>query len=248
MTNSKNNPVSMKNSKTVIFTDRSVKSVDLLLKDINKYSVLSNEEEYDLWERMQKGCSTAREKLINSNMRFVVTMAKKFTWSGVPLEDLIVCGTIGLTLAADHFDANRGYRFLTYAVWWIESELKKAVTDNLPYTEMASLEAPFTNGDDEVNSLLDIIESRNEKAPDWALTYLSEMNAMKQRVRNRYFDEAASIFEDAIEANEKGLTIYDIARKYKISEEHVRQLLSQIKRELKEYLSSHRSHYYPLAA
>ena len=83
--------------KRVIFTDRSVLSVDLFLKDIRKYPVLSAEEEYDLWERMQKGSSAAREQLINCNMRFVVTLAKKYLGNGVALEALMMCGAIALT-------------------------------------------------------------------------------------------------------------------------------------------------------
>ena len=105
----------MKNSKRVIFTDRSVLSVNLLLKDIKKFPLLTADDEYDLCQRMQKGSRSAREQLINCNMRFVVSIAKKYLWSGVPFEDLITCGAIGLTLAADRFDATRGYRFLSFA-------------------------------------------------------------------------------------------------------------------------------------
>ncbi len=222
----------MKN-KTIIFTDRSVKSVDLLLKEISKYPVLSNaEEEYALWERMQKGSRAAREQLINSNMRFVVSMAKKYTWSGVALEDLISCGAIGLTLAADRFDATRGYRFLSFAVWWIDAELKKAVTDQWPYEQMVSLDAPLGTSDDDCTTLLDILPSSCVKAPDWAMTYHTEKAAMKEHVRNKLFDEAASIFEDALEMSAKGLTLYDVARRHNVSEEQVMKMLKQIREEL----------------
>lgn len=228
----------MKNCKRVIFTDHSVLSVDLLLKDINKYPLLTAEDEYDLWERMQKGSDCAREHLINCNMRFVVSAAKKYLWSGVALEDLIICGAIGLTLAADRFDATRGYRFLSYAVWIVDAELKKAVTEHWPFQQMSSLDATIKSDDeDEEKTLLDVIESRSEKAPDWAITYLSEMAATKEKVRKRHFDEAATIFEEAMEMKEKGLTLYDVARKHRISEERVRQLLHMIKEELNDDLS-----------
>ena len=229
----------MRNFKRVIFTDRSVLSVDLLLKDINKYSPLTADEEYDLWQRMQKGSYSAREQLINCNMRFVVTMAKKYLWSGVALEDLIICGAIGLTLAADRFDATRGYRFLSFAVWLIDAELKKAVSEHWPYQQMISLDARLMSDDEkDERTLYDVIASRSEKAPDWAITYLSEMEATKEKVRKRIFDEAATILEEAVEMKEKGLTLYDVARKHRISEERVRQLLHMIKEELKDDLSS----------
>lgn len=221
--------------KRVIFTDRSVLSVDLFLKDIRKYPVLSAEEEYDLWERMQKGSSAAREQLINCNMRFVVTVAKKYLGKGVALEDLMMCGAIGLTLAADRFDATRGYRFLTYATWMVEAELKKAVAKNWRYKKMLSLDMPIMSDDEkEEETLIDKIENRSEKAPDWAITYLTEMKATKEKVRNRFFDEAATIFEEAMEMNEKGITYYDVARKHGISEERARQLLKMVKEGLKD--------------
>jgi RNA polymerase sigma factor (sigma-70 family) len=225
----------MKIVKRVIFTDRSVLSVDLFLKDIRKYPVLSAEEEYDLWKRMQKGSSAAREQLINCNMRFVVTLAKKYLGNGVALEDLMMCGAIGLTLAADRFDATRGYRFLTYATWMVEAELKKAVAKNWRYEKMLSLDMPIMSDDEkEEETLIDKIENRSEKAPDWAITYLTEMKATKEKVRNRFFDEAATIFEEAMEMNEKGITYYDVARKHSISEERARQLLKMVKEGLKD--------------
>lgn len=229
----------MKNSKTVIFTDRSNKCVDLLLKDIRNYPLLTTAEERDLWERMQKGSKAARERLINCNMRFVVSMAKKYLWSGVSLDDLIICGAIGLTQAVDRFDATRGYHFLSYAVWWIAAELKKAVTEHWPYQQMSSLDAPLdANDNDSSETLLDILQSSNVCAPDWALSYLSEISAAKDRIRKRHFDEAASIFEDALEMNAKGLTLFDIARKHGVSEEQVRQLLKMIRTELESDFSS----------
>ena len=183
----------MRNSKRVIFTDRSVLSVDLLLKDIKKFPLLTADDEYDLCQRMQKGSRSAREQLINCNMRFVVSIAKKYLWSGVPFEDLITCGAIGLTLAADRFDATRGYRFLSFAVWLVEAEMKKAVT---------------------------------------------EQSRMKEMVRKRFFDEAASILEEAVEMKVMGLTFFDVARKHGVSEEQARQLLKMIKRELQDNCSA----------
>lgn len=233
----------MRNSKRVIFTDRSVLSVNLLLKDIKKFPLLTADDEYDLCQRMQKGSRSAREQLINCNMRFVVSIAKKYLWSGVPFEDLITCGAIGLTLAADRFDATRGYRFLSFAVWLVEAEMKKAVTEQSRYEQMRSLDATFKSADDkEEQTLLDVIENSSEKAPDWAVTYLTEMASMKEMVRNRFFDEAASILEDAIVMKEKGYGLFDVARKHRVSEEKVRQLLDMIKRELKDDFKSSSYH------
>ena len=232
-------------SKNVIYTDRSNRSVDLLLKDISKYHHLSTDEEFSLWQLMQKGDMDAREQLINCNMRYVVTLAKKYLWSGISLEDLILTGAVGLTLAADKFDATRGYRFLSYAVWWIDAELKKAVTKHRPYQLMSSLDAPLDAFDDTSDDyrLLDIIPADVE-TPDWALTSLSEMSAAKQLVRQHFFDGAASLFEDVVFMHDRALTLQSIARKHGITVERARELLHQIKAMLKQ----HYRHSYHLAA
>ena len=86
----------MKKHKSVVFIDHSVMSVNLLLKEIEKYKVLSQEEEYNLWEQMREGKGIARKQLINSNLRFVLGRAIKYLWSDVPLEDLFQAGSVGL--------------------------------------------------------------------------------------------------------------------------------------------------------
>ena len=226
-------------SKKDIFTDRSVRSVNLLLKEIKKYPLLSKEEECSLWERMQNGSKSAREKLICCNLRYVVTMAKKYLWSGIALEDLINTGAVGLTMAADRFDATRGHRFLSYGIWYVESELKKAVTGHWPYKQMCSLDVPDDPRDGGGGAtLLDLIPSDRVKAPDWAVTYLSELAAAKERVRKQFFDEAASIFEEAVIIKNKGLFISDLSKKHGVSESDVKNLLRLIGKDLKEYFEA----------
>ena len=231
------------NNNRVTFINRSILSVKLLLKEIAKFPLLTAEDEYRLWQRMQEDCHAAREQLINCNMRFVLSEARKYLRSGVAFEDLVICGAIGLTRAADRFEATRGYRFITYAVWWIEDEMKKAITEHWSHHNTKSLDAPINPYDStEERTYFDIIENGNENAPDWAMTYLSEMEAVKEKVRKRHFDEAASILEDAIVMKEKGYGLFDVARKHRVSEEKVRQLLDMIKRELKDDFKSSSYH------
>ena len=221
-------------NKKVIFTDRSVKSVDLLLKEISKYPILSNDDEYSLWECMQKGSMAARDRLICCNMRYVVTMAKRYLWSGMALEDLISTGAIGLTMAADRFDASRGTRFLLYAVWYIDCELKKTVTGNYPYLKLASLDDPIDDWEEEGGTLLDLVANKGAKAPDWAMRYLTELAAMKKRVSKKFFDEAGSIFEEVVEMKDKGLSLHDVAKRHGVSESDIRNLMNLIRKDLKE--------------
>lgn len=96
-------------------------------KEIHKLPLLSRSEETELARRAQKGDAPAREKLIQANLRFVVNVAKRFHAHGLPLEDLVSEGNIGLIMALDHFDPEKGYRFISYAVWWIRQTILKAI-------------------------------------------------------------------------------------------------------------------------
>lgn len=99
-------------------------------KDINKYTIYSGEEQIELARKAKQGDERSREKLINSNLRFVVTCAKKYTNQGIPLIDLIQAGILGLCLSIDNFDPDKGYKFLSFAVWYIRREIIKEIYNN----------------------------------------------------------------------------------------------------------------------
>lgn len=107
-------------SKKIIYTDYKDELLNSYLKDISKYKVLDSSEVADLISRAQAGDEEARNKVITSNLRFVVTIAKRYQNRGISLMDLIAAGTEGLIKSVDKFDLNRGTVFLTYAGWWIK--------------------------------------------------------------------------------------------------------------------------------
>jgi RNA polymerase primary sigma factor len=114
-------------SKKIIFTDRSDSLLDSYLKDISKYKILDSDEVTRLICEAQKGDDVAREQVIKSNLRFVVTIAKQFQNRGIPLMDLISSGNEGLMKAIDKFDPERGVTFLSYAVWWIRQSIYNSI-------------------------------------------------------------------------------------------------------------------------
>ena len=107
-------------SKKVIYTDYKDELLNSYLKDIAKYKVLDSNEVAILISKAQAGDQAARDKVITSNLRFVVTIAKQYQNRGISLMDLIAAGTEGLIKSVDKFDVNRGTVFLTYAGWWIK--------------------------------------------------------------------------------------------------------------------------------
>ena len=101
----------------------------MYLKEINKIPMISHEEEVELAQKAQAGDTAAKNKLVNSNLRFVVNVAKKYQNHGLDLSDLISEGNLGLLTAVDKFDVNKGYHFISYAVWWIRQSILKAICE-----------------------------------------------------------------------------------------------------------------------
>lgn len=113
--------------KKIIFTDRSDSLLNTYLRDISRYKILEYSEVNELIKKAQNGDKEAREKVINSNLRFVVTVAKQFQNRGLPLMDLISSGNEGLMKAVDKFDTERGVTFLSYAIWWIRQSIYNSI-------------------------------------------------------------------------------------------------------------------------
>jgi RNA polymerase primary sigma factor len=101
----------------------------LFLKEINRIPIMSREEEEITARAAAAGDKAARDKLINSNLRFVVNIAKKYQGLGLPLEDLVATGNVGLVTAADRFEVDKNNRFISYAVWWIRQSILSALSE-----------------------------------------------------------------------------------------------------------------------
>lgn len=146
--------------------------ISTYIKEVEKIPLLSREEEYNLAVLAKQGDSAARNKLVEANSRFVISVAKKFQGRGLPLEDLISEGNIGLLTAVDKFEPEKGFHFISYAVWWIRQSIMKAIADKsrmvrLPVNrldeaekysvDVCSLDVPVNEGDD--TTVGDFIES-----------------------------------------------------------------------------------------
>jgi RNA polymerase primary sigma factor len=112
------------------FTNREGKSLDQYFLEIGKVDLLTPDEEIDLAIKIKKGDKLAQEKLIKANLRFVVSVAKHFQNKGLSLGDLINEGNLGLIKAAHRFDETRGFKFISYAVWWIRQGIMSAIADH----------------------------------------------------------------------------------------------------------------------
>jgi len=152
----------------------------IYLSEINCIPMLTREEEETAARSAAAGNEKAREKLVSANLRFVVTVAKKYQGLGLPLDDLISEGNIGLINAADRFDVNKGYHFISYAVWWIRQAIMSALCEKsrmirLPVNRAADLVRIEKAGkmmerqmshDDEVKEIADILSMEKSRVSD----------------------------------------------------------------------------------
>ncbi len=147
---------------TKSITNRESASLDKYLQEIGKYELISVEEEVELAQRIRKGDQEAIEKLTQANLRFVVSVAKQYQNQGLTLPDLINEGILGLIKAAEKFDGTRGFKFISYAVWWIRQSIMQAINEQsrivrLPLNQVSSLS--------KYNKAVAEFEQKNQRRP-----------------------------------------------------------------------------------
>jgi RNA polymerase primary sigma factor len=147
---------------TKSITNRESQSLEKYLQEIGKVDLLTPEEEVDLAKRIKQGDQIALEKLTKANLRFVVSVAKQYQNQGLSLSDLINEGNLGLIKAAQRFDETRGFKFISYAVWWIRQSILQALAEQsrivrLPLNKVGSL--------NKINKAFSELEQEYEREP-----------------------------------------------------------------------------------
>lgn len=143
-------------------TNRESAALERYLQEIGHEELLSTEEEVELAQRIKKGDRKALEKLTKANLRFVVSVAKQYQSQGLSLSDLINEGNLGLIKAAERFDETRGFKFISYAVWWIRQSILQAIAEQsrivrIPQNQVSSVS--------KINKALHKFEQENERRP-----------------------------------------------------------------------------------
>ena len=215
------------NGKNITFTDRSVRSVDLFLSDVNSTTPLTTEQEYNLWALMRQGDSSARNQLIEANLRFAVSVAKRFLPSGASFEDLIQAGCEGLVRAVDKFDASLGYRFISFATWFVKNEVSKAAYDYIEH-HVESLDAPINDDDDKTYA--DFLRCSPCQSTDWNLRYREALETLKRQAEERQYGLGkltAELHQMLID----GYTTADFAKRHHLNEQKMLYILSILREE-----------------
>ena len=267
---------------TKSITNRESASLDKYLHEIGKEELITVEEEVELAQRIKKGDPVALEKLTKANLRFVVSVAKQYQNQGLSLPDLINEGNLGLIKAGQKFDETRGFKFISYAVWWIRQSIIQAVAEQsriirLPLNQIGSLhkinrafakfeqeherkpspeelaetlelpadkvadtlkvsgrhvsvDAPFVDGED--NSLLDVLVNNDSPNADRALMMESlgkEIHRALATLTERETDIIRMFF--GIGCQE--MTLEEVAEKFGLTRERVRQIKEKAIRRLR---------------
>ena len=156
------------------FIDTSEESISRYLKDVRKIDMLTPEEEVELAKKVREGDRAATEKLVTANLRFVISIAKEYQNQCLPLADLINEGNFGLIKAAQKFDPERGFRFISYAVWWVKQSIIQSLNDN---ARTVRLPVNVTNNIAKLKREISAFEQEHGRKPtdgDMDLTLLNQ--------------------------------------------------------------------------
>jgi RNA polymerase primary sigma factor len=266
-------------------TNRESPSLEKYLREISRVEMLNADDEVQLFLRIKQGDKTAKEKLVNANLRFVVSVAKQYQGQGLSLPDLINEGNLGLIKAVDRFDPTRGFKFISFAVWWIRQGIIHALADQgrlvrLPLNKVTTrarlrqasarleqqLDRPATESelaaelgisetevsmhlthqdthtsldspilDDDEGSLLDVMENKNAERTDETVSHKDSLRLEIQRclsILPRRQQEMLCCYFGI--GHDYPLSLDEIARRYQITTERVRQIRDKALMKLRE--------------
>lgn len=260
-------------------THRTEGSISRYFHEISKYSIITAEEEVELSVRIRNGDAIALEKLVVANLRFVISVAKQYQNQGLSFPDLINEGNLGLVKAAKKFDETRGFKFISYAVWWIRQSIIQAISDQtrivrlplnrlssinkisraLPYLEQefereptdaeiadyidltndevkqandikkrqVSFDKPISNDSNNEFSLYDIVQTGSIPLPDSNTMTESLVTNIKRALNKLTKREATILIMSFGLFNTPIFSLHDIAIKYSMSSERIRQIKSR---------------------
>ncbi|MCL6266912.1 sigma-70 family RNA polymerase sigma factor [Flagellimonas myxillae] len=144
-------------------TDRGGESLSRYLVEVGRIPMITEDEEVDLAEKIRNGDTEALEKLVNANLRFVISVAKQYQGRGLRLHDLINEGNLGLVKAATKFDETRGFKFISYAVWWVRQGILQAITEN---SRIVRLPLNKINVINKINQVCSHFEQTHQRMPN----------------------------------------------------------------------------------
>jgi RNA polymerase primary sigma factor len=189
-------------------TQRDENSINRYFHDINKYEMISVEEEVELSIRIRNGDTEALQKLVRANLRFVISVAKQYQNQGLSFPDLINEGNIGLVKAASRFDETRGFKFISYAVWWIRQSIIQAISEQ---TRIVRLPLNRVTNINKIKKAFSYLEQQYEREPtDGELAEFLEMSEENIVLTNQIKGRQVSLDMPLSPNDDNTSNLYDI--------------------------------------
>ncbi len=215
-------------------TNRETASLDKYLQEIGKVELISAEEEVELAQRIKQGDKIALEKLTKANLRFVVSVAKQYQNQGLSLPDLINEGNLGLIKAAQRFDETRGFKFISYAVWWIRQSILQALAEQsrivrLPLNKIGSI--------NKINKTYAKLEQEFEREPN-AEEIAEVLEITEQEVKESMKNAGRHISMDAPLIQDEDNNMYDVLKSEEAPTPETELLYESLRKEIDRAIST----------
>jgi len=217
-------------------TNRETDSLNKYLQDIGKVDLITADEEVDLARRIRQGDRAALERLTKANLRFVVSVSKQYQNQGLALPDLINEGNVGLIKAAERFDETRGFKFISYAVWWIRQSILQALAEQarivrLPLNKIGNI--------NKINRAYSELEQKFERPP--SADELAEfLNCSTEEVKQSLSQNGRHVSMDAplVEGDESSSSMYDVMSGDSLPSPDSNLVLESLRRDIKSSLTT----------
>ena len=215
-------------------TNRETASLDKYLQEIGKVDLISAEEEVSLAQRIKQGDREALEKLTKANLRFVVSVSKQYQNQGLSLPDLINEGNLGLIKAAQRFDETRGFKFISYAVWWIRQSILQALAEQsrivrLPLNKIGSI--------NKINKTYAHLEQQNEREPS-AAEIAEMLDITEEEVNESLRHTGRHVSMDAPLIQDEENTLYDVLRSDDAATPDQQLMIESLRKEIERAIST----------
>ncbi len=189
-------------------TNRDTKSLEKYFQEISKIDLITTDEEVELTRRIREGDQSALNKLVNANLRFVVSVAKQYQGSGLRLSDLINEGNVGLVKAAKRFDETRGFKFISYAVWWIRQSILQAMSEQ---SRMVRLPLNKIGEISKINKVYSYLEQNNQRPPS-VLEIARELDMSSTQVKLAMKNSGKHLSMDAPFQEGESSNLYNVVQ------------------------------------
>ena len=219
---------------TKSITNRESQSLDKYLQEIGKEDLITAEQEVELAQRIKQGDQAALEKLTKANLRFVVSVAKQYQNQGLTLPDLINEGNLGLIKAAQRFDETRGFKFISYAVWWIRQSVLQALAEQsrivrLPLNQVGSL--------NKINKAFSKLEQEFERPPS-AEELANALDIPEEKVKDSLKISGRHVSVDAPFTDGEDNSLLDVMVNNDSPKADIKLMQESLQREIKRSLST----------